>query len=130
MHAHARAHSHRLAHTHTCTNTCTRSHAHMHRHGHGHARTDARTHACIHAPPPLHTPARIGAGDRLGLCDELTGESLPAGMLQYCGRTMIHGLLRDLQAREYLYYSITGQQVRGAPVACPPPPAPPPHHTR
>lgn len=52
-----------------------------------------------------------GAGDRLGLIDEVTGECLPAAMLQYCGRTMLENLLRDLQAREYLYYRLTGQQL-------------------
>ncbi|KAG1679276.1 hypothetical protein FOA52_009306 [Chlamydomonas sp. UWO 241] len=52
-----------------------------------------------------------GAGDRLGLIDEVTGESLPAAMLPYCGRTMLEGLLRDLQAREHLYYRLTGVQL-------------------
>jgi hypothetical protein len=51
-----------------------------------------------------------GAGDRLGLVDEVTGEGLPAAMLLYQGRTMFEGLLRDLQAREYLYYRLYGQQ--------------------
>ena len=37
-----------------------------------------------------------GAGDRLGLVDEATGESLPAALLPYNGRTLIEGLLRDL----------------------------------
>lgn len=52
-----------------------------------------------------------GAGDRLGLRCEVSGESLPAAMLPYCGRPMMEGLVRDLQAREYLYYQLTGQQV-------------------
>lgn len=51
-----------------------------------------------------------GAGDRLGLQCEETGEPLPAAMLLYCGRTMIEGLIRDLQAREYLHYQIFGCQ--------------------
>ena len=38
-----------------------------------------------------------GAGDRLGLVDEVTGESLPVAMLPYCGRTLLEGLIRDLQ---------------------------------
>ena len=38
-----------------------------------------------------------GAGDRLGLVDEVTGECLPVAMLPYCGRTLLEGLVRDLQ---------------------------------
>ncbi|GLI61415.1 hypothetical protein VaNZ11_003610 [Volvox africanus] len=52
-----------------------------------------------------------GAGDRLGLMDEVTGESLPAAMLPYAGRTLMEVLIRDLQAREYLYFRLTGRQV-------------------
>ncbi|ONK77069.1 uncharacterized protein A4U43_C02F2790 [Asparagus officinalis] len=51
-----------------------------------------------------------GAGDRLGLVDGGTGECLPAAMLPYCGRTLLEGLIRDLQAREYLYFKIYGKQ--------------------
>ena len=51
-----------------------------------------------------------GAGDRLGLVDEVTGESLPAALLMYNGRTLIEGLLRDLWAREWLYYKLYGEQ--------------------
>lgn len=40
-----------------------------------------------------------GAGDRLGLVDERSGECLPVAMLPYCGRTLLEGLIRDLQAR-------------------------------
>ena len=38
-----------------------------------------------------------GAGDRLGLKCEHSGDCLPTAMLQYCGRTLLEGLLRDLQ---------------------------------
>ncbi|KAF5201789.1 Utp--glucose-1-phosphate uridylyltransferase 3 protein [Thalictrum thalictroides] len=51
-----------------------------------------------------------GSGDRLGLIDPNTGECLPAAMLPYCGRTLLEGLIRDLQAREYLYYKMYGKQ--------------------
>jgi hypothetical protein len=54
-----------------------------------------------------------GAGDRLGLRCEVTGEGLPAAMLPYCGRSMMEGLIRDLQAKEYLYWQLTGTQVSG-----------------
>ncbi|KAH7656760.1 UTP--glucose-1-phosphate uridylyltransferase protein [Dioscorea alata] len=51
-----------------------------------------------------------GAGDRLGLADPYTGECLPAAMLPYCGRTLLEGLIRDLQAREFLHFKIFGKQ--------------------
>ncbi|KAI4372911.1 hypothetical protein MLD38_011092 [Melastoma candidum] len=51
-----------------------------------------------------------GAADRLGLVDPDTGECLPAAMLPYCGRTLLEGLVRDLQAREYLYFKLYGKQ--------------------
>lgn len=52
-----------------------------------------------------------GAGDRLGLADERTGEALPAGLLMFCGNTLIEGLMRDLQAKEYLYYKLFQKQL-------------------
>ncbi|XP_012699951.2 UTP--glucose-1-phosphate uridylyltransferase 3, chloroplastic isoform X1 [Setaria italica] len=51
-----------------------------------------------------------GAGDRLGLVDSDTGESLPAALLPYCGRSLLEGLIRDLQAREFLHFKIFGHQ--------------------
>ncbi|GAB2299315.1 UTP--glucose-1-phosphate uridylyltransferase 3, chloroplastic [Dionaea muscipula] len=51
-----------------------------------------------------------GAADRLGLVDSDTGECLPAAMLPFCGRTLLEGLLRDLQAREFLYFKLYGKQ--------------------
>ncbi|KAG9453564.1 hypothetical protein H6P81_006468 [Aristolochia fimbriata] len=51
-----------------------------------------------------------GSGDRLGLVDYHTGECLPAAMLPYCGRTLLEGLIRDLQAREFIYYKLYGEQ--------------------
>ncbi|GKC70367.1 UTP--glucose-1-phosphate uridylyltransferase 3, chloroplastic, partial [Tanacetum coccineum] len=38
-----------------------------------------------------------GSADRLGFVDSVTGECLPAAMLPYCGRTLLEGLIRDLQ---------------------------------
>ncbi len=52
-----------------------------------------------------------GAGDRLNLKEETTGEPLPAAQLQFCGRTLLEGLIRDLQGREYLYYKLFGVQL-------------------
>ncbi|KAG2626888.1 hypothetical protein PVAP13_3KG484372 [Panicum virgatum] len=51
-----------------------------------------------------------GAGDRLGLVDSDTGESLPAALLPYCGRSLLEKLIRDLQAREFLHFKIFGGQ--------------------
>ncbi|KNA24035.1 hypothetical protein SOVF_019800 [Spinacia oleracea] len=51
-----------------------------------------------------------GSADRLGFVDPDTGECLPAAMLPYCGRTLLEGLIRDLQAREYLHFKLFGKQ--------------------
>lgn len=50
-----------------------------------------------------------GAGDRLNLTDPLTGEPLPVAQLEFAGRTLLEGLIRDLQGREYLYYKLFGK---------------------
>ncbi|CAG9465799.1 unnamed protein product [Pedinophyceae sp. YPF-701] len=51
-----------------------------------------------------------GAGDRLGLTCNVTGEPLPTAVLPYCGRPLLEGLVRDLQAREFLHFCVTGAQ--------------------
>ena len=51
-----------------------------------------------------------GAGDRLGLKCEQTGEGLPVAVLPYCGKPLLESLIRDVQAREYLYYKLHGVQ--------------------
>ncbi len=52
-----------------------------------------------------------GAGDRLGLISDVDGEPLPAARLLFGGRTLLAGMVEDLQAREYLYYKLHGEQV-------------------
>lgn len=52
-----------------------------------------------------------GAGDRLDLRDEQTGEALPAAQLLFCGRSLLDSLIRDLQGREYLHYKLFGKRV-------------------
>lgn len=52
-----------------------------------------------------------GAGDRLNLKDPASGTALPAARLPFCGRSLLEGLIRDLQGREYLYYKLFGRQI-------------------
>lgn len=52
-----------------------------------------------------------GAGERLGLKDEKTQTPLPVACLSFCGKTLLSGLVRDLEAREYLYFKLTGKQI-------------------
>lgn len=48
-----------------------------------------------------------GSADRLGLVDPDTGECLPAAMLPYCGRTLLEGLIRDLQVWNVHVFMLT-----------------------
>lgn len=52
-----------------------------------------------------------GAADRLNFCDPKTGLPLPAAKLSFVGHTLLEGLIRDVQAREYLYYKRFGKQI-------------------
>ncbi len=52
-----------------------------------------------------------GAGDRLDLLEEKTGTHLPAACLPFLGRSLLYGLVRDVQTKEYLYYKLTGQKI-------------------
>lgn len=52
-----------------------------------------------------------GAGDRLHLIDQMTGELLPVAMLPFLGRSLLEGMIRDTQAREYLYYQLYGDSI-------------------
>jgi len=52
-----------------------------------------------------------GAGDRLQLIDEVSGEHLPAAVLIFLGRTLLAHLIRDVQAKEYLHYKLIGGQI-------------------
>lgn len=52
-----------------------------------------------------------GAGDRLDLRNEETQEPLPAAQLRFCGKTLLEGLIRDLQAREHLYYKLFDKKI-------------------
>ena len=52
-----------------------------------------------------------GAGDRLKLVDEKSNIPLPVAALQFCGKSLLHGLVLDLEAREHLYYKLTGKKI-------------------
>ncbi|GEM_PF-286463 len=66
----------------------------------------------IHSLPFLAEIYPVGgAADRLKLCDPETGQSLPSAKLQFCGFTLLERLIRDVQAREYLYFKLFGEQV-------------------
>lgn len=63
-----------------------------------------------HLPQMAEIYAVGGAGDRLHLTEEKTGRPLPAARLQFCGRSLLELLVRDLWGREYLYYKLFGIQ--------------------
>jgi hypothetical protein len=52
-----------------------------------------------------------GAADRLKLFDPASGEPLPAAKLEFCGHSLLEGLIRDIQAREYLYFKLFNVQI-------------------
>jgi UTP---glucose-1-phosphate uridylyltransferase len=51
-----------------------------------------------------------GLGSRLNLMSKKR-EPLPAACLAFGGRTLLEGLIRDVQAREFLYYRLFNRQV-------------------
>ncbi|PIS01985.1 MAG: hypothetical protein COT85_07530 [Chlamydiae bacterium CG10_big_fil_rev_8_21_14_0_10_42_34] len=52
-----------------------------------------------------------GAADRLHLVEEGSGQELPAAKLAFAKITLLEHLIRDLQAREYLYFQKYGVQL-------------------
>lgn len=52
-----------------------------------------------------------GIGDRFKCSSAPTEKSVPTAMVPFLGRTLLEGLIRDLQGREYLHYLITGKQL-------------------
>ena len=53
-----------------------------------------------------------GAGDRLHLVDEKSGQPLPAARLLFLGKTLFELLIRDLEAREYLFYKLFQKELK------------------
>jgi len=52
-----------------------------------------------------------GAADRLRLQDPATGMPMPAARLRFAGMTLLETLVVDVQAREYLYFKLYGEQL-------------------
>lgn len=52
-----------------------------------------------------------GAADRLHLVDEKTGQELPAAKLPFAGRCLLEHLIRDVAAREELYFQRFGKRL-------------------
>lgn len=52
-----------------------------------------------------------GAADRLNLQDEKTHKDLPAARLEFLGRSLLEGMVRDVQAREHLFYKLFHEQI-------------------
>ena len=73
----------------------------------------ARAHGLRFLPKTAEIVPLGGAGDRLGLSCDSTGEALPAALLPYAGRSLLEGIVRDLQAREYLHWRAFGGDGNG-----------------
>lgn len=65
----------------------------------------------IHLPQLAEIYPLGGAADRLKLFDPSTGAALPAACLRFKGKTLLEGLVEDVQAREYVHFKLFGQQV-------------------
>ncbi|MCH9703231.1 MAG: UTP--glucose-1-phosphate uridylyltransferase [Chlamydiae bacterium] len=73
--------------------------------------TEEATAAGLRAMPQLAEIYPIGGlGSRLDLRDS-SGKLLPAAALPFCGRSLLEGLVRDVAAREYLYWKLHGEKV-------------------
>lgn len=53
-----------------------------------------------------------GAADRLHLVEDRTGHDLPAAKMTFGGRSLLAGLIRDLEAREFLYFKRYGKRIQ------------------
>lgn len=52
-----------------------------------------------------------GAGERFKLCHPITEEPLPVAELEFLGKSLLEGLFRDLESREFLYYKLMKKQL-------------------
>jgi len=53
-----------------------------------------------------------GAADRLGYYDQKRGKKLPAAPFQFMGKSLLEGVITDVQAREFLYFTRTGRRIQ------------------
>lgn len=53
-----------------------------------------------------------GAGDRLGYRDPDTGEPLPVALFPFGGKNLLERMIEDLFAREWIWFRLSGKQVR------------------
>ncbi|MEX0962122.1 MAG: UTP--glucose-1-phosphate uridylyltransferase [Simkaniaceae bacterium] len=65
----------------------------------------------LHMPELAEIYPVGGAADRLGLVEKDSGENLPAARLDFLESNLLERLIRDLVAREYLYYKKFGKQL-------------------
>jgi hypothetical protein len=63
------------------------------------------------------TQVGCGCGAQAGPWQRVLMVCDVSGRLPYCGCSTMEGLTRDLQAKEYLYWQLTGTQVRSDSVA-------------
>jgi len=68
-------------------------------------------HGIDHLPELVEVFPVGGAGDRLSLVSEESGEALPAACLNFAGFSLLEHLIRDVQAFEYLFYKIHRKQL-------------------
>lgn len=77
--------------------------------------TEATCHAVLEGLVSLPFLAEIypvgGAADRLKLFESNSHQPLPAAKLIFCHCSLLEGLIRDVQAREYLYFKLFGEQI-------------------
>jgi len=81
----------------------------------GQEQGDPKAKAALYSIEKLDELAEIwvvgGAADRFGLVDEETKKPLPLAGLQFLGRGLLAGMVRDVEAREYLYYKLFGKRI-------------------
>ena len=77
-----------------------------------HAENPEEIYAGLYSLPLLGEIYPVGgAGDRLDLRDEESGEPLPVACLPFLGKNLIQLLIDDVQGREFLFFKLFNQQL-------------------